>query len=70
MRMKLKVLVEYHPELEGEHEPYVARILDYPELQGYGFTPEEALQDALAFLEEHLGRPLKVIREEVQVDVA
>jgi hypothetical protein len=34
--------VEYHPELEGEHEPYVARLLDYPELQGYGFTPSHS----------------------------
>jgi hypothetical protein len=68
--MRLRVLVEYHPELEGEHEPYVARLLDYPELQGYGFTPGEAIQDALGFLEEYLGRPLRIIREEIQVDVA
>jgi hypothetical protein len=68
--MRLRVLVEYLPELEGEHEPYVARLLDYPELQGYGFTPGEAIQDALGFLEEHLGRSLRIIREEFQVDVA
>ncbi|TBH21511.1 hypothetical protein [Thermus thermamylovorans] len=68
--MKLKVEVEYHPELEGTHEPHVARLLDYPELQGYGHTPEEAVQDALSFLEEHLGRPLRVLRQEAELEVA
>jgi hypothetical protein len=68
--MRLRVLVEYHPELEGEHEPDGARRGDDPARQGSGFAPGAALPDALGFLEEHLGRPLRIIREEVQVDVA
>lgn len=68
--MKVRINVEYHPEYEGEFEPYVAKILEYPELQGYGSTAEEAIQDALGFLEDHLGKRLKVVREEVALELA
>jgi predicted RNase H-like HicB family nuclease len=68
--MKVRIEVDYHPELENEFAPYVARVLNYPELQGYGQTPEEAVLDAKAFLEEHLGKPIKVLREELAVELA
>lgn len=68
--MRILVTVEYHPELEGEFEPYVARVPEYPELQGYGSTPEAAKQDALAFLAEHLGHDVKVLREDVALELA
>ncbi len=68
--MKVNLEVKYHPEYEGEHEPYIACILDYPELMGYGNTPEEAINDALGFLEEHLGKSLKVVREDVALELA
>jgi hypothetical protein len=68
--MRITMTVEYHPELEGEFEPYIARVLEYPELQGYGSTSEAAKQDALAFLAEHLGHETKVLREEAAVELA
>ncbi|CAN5564941.1 hypothetical protein BH24DEI1_BH24DEI1_09640 [soil metagenome] len=68
--MKINLEVTYHPEYEGKFEPYLARVLDYPELQGYGMSPEEEIGDALAFLEGHLGRKLQVLREDVQLELA
>jgi predicted RNase H-like HicB family nuclease len=67
--MRVKIEVDYHPEVGAEFAPYVARVIDYPELQGYGQTPEEAVLDAKAFLEEHLGKPIKVLREELAVEL-
>ena len=55
--MKVRIEVDYHPELEAEFAPYVQ-------------TPEEAVLDAKAFLEEHLGKPIKVLREELAVELA
>ena len=69
-RMKIRLEVEYHQEYVGEFEPYIARILDYPELMGYGNSPEEAINNALAFLEEHLGKSFKIVGEEVQLELA
>lgn len=68
--MKIRLVVEYHQEYGGEFEPYIARILDYPELMGYGHSPEKAINDALAFLEEHPGKSFKIVHEEVQLEFA
>jgi len=37
---------------------------------GYGNAPEEAINDVLGFLEEHLGKNFKVVREEVALELA
>ena len=64
--MKVRLEVEYHPKYEGHFEAYVARILDYPELPGYGNSPQEAIKDALAVLDD-LGKSFKVVREDVAI---
>lgn len=67
--MKVRLGVEYHPKYEDHFEGYVARILDYPKLPGYGNSPQEAIKDALAVLDEHLGKSFKVVREDVALDL-
>lgn len=68
--MKIRLEVEYCAEYVGVFKHYIARILDYPELIGYGDSPEEAISDALAFLEEHLGKSFLIVREEIQLELA
>lgn len=67
--MKLRISVDYHPEYIGEFEPYIAKILEYPELQGYGDPPDKAIEDGLGFPEEHLGKALKILREEIALEL-
>jgi predicted RNase H-like HicB family nuclease len=69
-QMRVRLKLEYHPEYGGEFEPYVAFVLDYPGLMGYGQTRDTAIQDALEFLEEHLGKRLTIVQEEVELELA